>query len=111
LPFYVELRAPGSFAGTAGFDLPQLPGTLLMKIGNPVVGSQEIEGESWFVQTHEFALFSQRPGTLEVPPFSVRFASREGFTGPAKEMQAKAPSWKVDIRRPPGSDKIGFLIT
>jgi hypothetical protein len=111
LPFYVELRAPGSFAGTAGFDLPQLPGTFLMKIGNPVVGSQEIEGESWFVQTHEFALFSQRPGTLEVPPFSVRFASREGFTGPTKEMQAKAPSWKVDIRRPPGSDKIGFLIT
>jgi len=111
VPFYVELRAPGSFEGTAGFDLPQLPGTLLMEIGNPVVSSQDFEGRSWFVKTHEFALFSQKPGLLDVPPFSVRFASREGFTGPAKDMQAQAPAWKVEIRRPPGSESIGFLIT
>ena len=111
VPFYVELRAPGSFQGTAGFDLPQLPGTLLMKIGNPVVSSQDFEGRSWFVQTHEFALFSQKPGLLDVPSFSVRFASREDFTGPAKDMQAQVPAWKVEVRRPPGSENIGFLIT
>ena len=109
--FFVELRAAGSFAGTAGFDMPQLPGTLVMKIGNPVVSSQDIEGESWFVQAHEFALFSQKAGLLEVPSFSVRFASREGFTGPASDVEAQAPGWKVEIQRPPGSDNIGFLIT
>jgi hypothetical protein len=111
VPFFVELRASGSFAGTASFDLPQLPGTVVMKIGNPVVSSQELEGQSWFVQTHEFALFSQRPGPLEVPAFAVRFSSRDGFTGPVKDMQAQVPAWTIAIERPPGSDRIGFLIT
>lgn len=106
----VDLRASGSFAGTAAFDLPQLPGVLLMKIGNPVVGSEESEDQSWFVQTHEFALFSQKPGVLEVPAFAVRFSHRQGFTGPVTEVQAEAPGWELEIGRPPGSDRIGFLI-
>jgi hypothetical protein len=111
VPFFVELRSPGSFAGSASFDLPQLPGTLLMKIGNPVVGSQEIEGANWFVQTHEFALFSQRSGSLEVPAFTVRFSRRDGFTGPATDIKAESPGFKIEIRRPPGSETIGFLVT
>lgn len=111
LPFFIELRAPGTFAGTASFDLPQLPRTLLIKIGEPVVSSRELEGETWFVQTHEFALFSQEPGMLEVPAISVRFARREGFTGPASDVQAQSPSFKVEILRPPGSSNIGFLVT
>jgi hypothetical protein len=111
VPFYIELRAKGSFAGVANFDLPQLPGTIIMKIGNPVVSSQTIEDQSWFVQSHEFALFSQKPGRLDMPAFAVRFSSRDGFTGPVEERQAKAPGWSVDIVRPPGSEKIGFLIT
>ena len=111
LPFYIELRAPGLFAGTANFDLPQLPRTLLIKIGEPVVGSQQLEGETWFVQTHEFALFSQETGMLEVPAINVRFARREGFTGPAIDVQAQSPSLTVEVQRPPDSGKIGFLIT
>lgn len=111
VPFYVELRATGSFAGVANFDLPQLPGTIIMKIGNPIVSSQEIEGQSWFVQTHEFVLFSQKPGRLDMPAFAVRFSSHDGFTGPVKDQQLKAPSWSIEIERPPGSEKIGFLIT
>lgn len=111
VPFFVELRSPGSFAGSANFDLPQLPSTMLMKIGNPVVGSQELEGATWFVQTHEFALFSQMPGSLEVPPFTVRFARRDGFTGPVSDVKVQSPGFKVEIQRPPGSEKTGFLMT
>jgi len=111
VPLSVELRASGSFAGTATFELPSLPGTLLIKIGTPVVGSQEIDGESWLVQTHEFALFSQRPGLLEVPPFTVRFAHHDGFTGPVREVQAQAPGVQVEIRQPPGSERTGYLLT
>ncbi|MCJ7433499.1 MAG: hypothetical protein MUO77_08435 [Anaerolineales bacterium] len=109
--FYVELRVLGSFAGTATFDLPQVPGTLVIKIGEPVVGSQELEGETWFVQTHEFALFSQRSGSLEIPAFFVRFSRRDGFVGPATEVEAQAEGLVFDIQRPPGTDDIGFLIT
>lgn len=108
---FVELRTPGSFTGSASFDWPKIPGTLVMKIGSPVVGSREIDGTSWFVQTHEFALFSQRSGTLEVPQFPVRFSGRSGFTGPVTDVQAKCPGFNIDIRRPPGSEHIAFLIS
>lgn len=85
LPFFVELRARGTFAGTASFDVPQLLRTLLMKIGDPVVGTRELEGESWFVQKHEFVLFSQEPGMLEVPAISVRYTGRHVSARPRIE--------------------------
>jgi hypothetical protein len=111
LPFYVELRARGSFAGAASFSLPEIPRTVILKVGNPVVSSQEIDGENWFVQTHEFALFSQQSGTVEIPGFEVRFGSRDGFRGPAKEQQAQVPEAQIEIRTPPGSESVGFLVT
>lgn len=111
VPIRIELRAPGSFFGSAAFDLPEIPGTLLLKVGNPVVGSKEIENESWFVQTHEFALFSQKTGTVTIPSFPVRFEAREGFTGDAKPIVAKTESVSIEIQRPPGSEVIPFLVT
>ncbi|MBP8924251.1 MAG: BatD family protein [Pseudomonadales bacterium] len=109
--FYVELHAHGTFAGSPRFELPQIPGSVLMKVGAPVVGSREVDGETWMVQTHEFALFTQTPGRFEMPGFAVHFASREGFSGPVLEREAQAPGWSVEIRRPPRSEAIGFLIT
>lgn len=108
---FVELRAPGSFAGTATFELPQVSGSLFLKVGNPVVSSETIEDTSWFVQTHEFALYSQRTGALELEPFPVRFEHREGFVGPVQEVRAEVPGLRVDVRRPPQSESIGFLVT
>ena len=111
MPFTIELRARGSFSGSASFDLPQVPGTLIVKIGNPVVGSKQLDGENWVVQSHEFALFSQQVGTLEIASFPVRFERREGFTGAAEAMQAETPVLKFQIERPPGSEDINFLVT
>lgn len=111
LSFFIELRALGSFQGSASFDLPQIPGTIIIKTGNPVVSSEEIDNQSWFVQSHEFSLFSQRAGIVEIPTFAVRFASRTGFTGPASDIHAVFPGMKVEIERPPGSEKIKFLVT
>lgn len=109
--FFVELRTEGPFAGTASFALPNLPGVLVLKIGSPVVSSEAAEGRSWIVQTHEFALFSQKAGPFDMPTFPVRFASHEGYTGPVRETQAEVPSWQAEIRRPPGAEKLGFLVT
>ena len=109
--FFVELRSTGSFEGAASFELPQLPGVLVMKIGSPVVGSQELEGQSWLVQTHEFALFSQRSGPLVMPEFTTRFSRRDDFVGPVKDVQAECPSFRIEIERPPGSENVTFLIT
>ncbi|HEY5952724.1 MAG TPA: hypothetical protein VIT18_00075 [Terrimicrobiaceae bacterium] len=111
LPFFVELRSSGSFGGATSFTLPEVPGTVIVKVGNPVVSSEQIEGQSGFVQSHEFALFSQRDGSIEIPEFSVHFGTREGFTGPVTEVDDKVPGFSVRIERPPGTDPNRFLIT
>ena len=111
VPFLVELRAAGSFSGAASFSLPEIPRVVIIKVGNPVVSSEEDKGESVFVQTHEFALFSQQSGTVEIPSFEVRFSHKDGFTGPSKDQSAEVPATKVSIKRPPGSDENQFLVT
>lgn len=111
IPILVELRTKGTFAGATSFDLPEVPGALLLKIGNPVISSRAIDGENFFVQTHEFALFSQRVGQVEIPSFPVRFATRTGFTGPIVDEQSNVPAVRVDVKRPPGTEGLGYLVT
>jgi hypothetical protein len=111
VPFFVELRSSGSFAGSASFDLPEIPGAMVMKIGGPSVSSEQIEGKTWFVQSHEFALFSQKPGSLEISAFPVRFSQREGFSGPVSDVNAESPGFEITIQAPTGSENIPFLVT
>jgi hypothetical protein len=111
VPFYVELRGTGAFVGSARFVLPELPGALLLKVGNPTVASQRIDGEDLFVQTHEFALFAQRAGALDLAGIEVTFASREGFDGPARELTARVPALSFAVRRPPGLDPGEFVVS
>lgn len=110
VPVLVELRTRGTFAGAVSFDLPELAGCLLIKVGNPVIGSREILGINYFTQTHEFAIFSQRAGSIVIPRFTVRYSTRDGFTGPITDNQAYVPSAQVEIRRPPGSERLNFVI-
>lgn len=111
LPFFVDLRAKGSFSGAASFSLPDIPQTVIIKIGSPVVSSEEIDGESWFVQSHEFALFTQQSGSVAIPQFEVRFSHRDGFVGPTFDKKVNVPAATVEIRRPPGSEAGTFLVT
>ncbi|MEM6279122.1 MAG: hypothetical protein AAF733_06565 [Verrucomicrobiota bacterium] len=109
--FTIELRAKGSFSGTAYFDLPEMPGIFILKTGNPVVGSEEIERESWFTQTHQFSLFSQKSGEVILPAIPIRFAAKEGFTGEAKEVSASTEPVTLRFQRPPGTQEIPFLVS
>ncbi|MBX3417259.1 MAG: BatD family protein [Pirellulaceae bacterium] len=111
IPVLVELAIRGTFAGATSFDIPEVPGSLLIKIGNPVISSREVDGETWFIQTHEFALFSQNHGQVTIPAFPVRFAHRSGFTGPIRDGQAEVPEVQLKIKRPPGIKPQGFVVT
>lgn len=111
VPFTVQLRAPGSFSGAAMFSLPEIPRVVIIKTGSPVVSSEEIEGKTWFVQTHDFALFSQQSGTVTIPEFTVRFSHKDGFTGPVHDQSAQVPAAQVKIERPPGNLARDFLVT
>ena len=109
--FVVNLRGRGPFVGAASFSLPQIPRTVILKVGNPVVSAEEIEDESWFVQKHEFALFSQTDGVVEIPSFEVRFSNRDGFTGPKQDHVEKISAFQLQMKRPQGSDPDAFLVT
>ena len=109
--FFRRTTSSGSFGGAASFTIPQVPGTVIVKVGDPIVSSEQIEGESWFVQSHEFALFSQRDGSIEMPEFPVHFGTRKGFTGPVTEVDEKVPGFSIQIERPPRTDPNRFLIT
>ena len=60
VPFVVTLISPGPFSGTARFQLPEIPGTLIVKQGNPMVGSETVNGESMMTQRHEFSIYTQQ---------------------------------------------------
>lgn len=111
VPVFIDLRTKGSFGGATDFSTPRIPGGLWMKVGNATVSSRQIEGETYFVQSHEFAFYSQREGAVEIPSFEVRFGTRDGFTGPVTERREPVPATTVKIRRPPGTDAGTFLVT
>lgn len=111
LPFYVKVRAPGSFVGATSFSLPQIPRTVILQVGTPVVSSEDVGDDSWFVQTHEFALYSQTSGTVKIPAFEVRYSNRDGFTGPATDHKQRTSDVTVEIQQPPDYDPNIFLVT
>ena len=107
----VILRSPGPFSGTATFDLPQVSQTAFMKVGNPVVGSETVNGESFLSQTHRFAVYSQLEGKVVIPSFTVRFSGKKTFTGEAEPMEGKTKEISYQSNRPEGTEGIGFLVT
>ena len=111
LSFYVTLRGEGPFVGAASFTIPQLARTLVTRVGSPLVSSEKIEEKTWLVQRHEFALFSQAEGSLELRGLSVRFTNKDGYTGPEIEHAEAIPAVMIQVNRPVGSETLGFLVT
>lgn len=71
----VELLAPGYFSGAPVFDLPQVPGALILPPEEtPVLSTEEAGGVSYTVQRHELMVFARRAGPVKVPSLEVRFA-------------------------------------
>ena len=98
----VTLFSPGPFSGTAAFDLPEIPGVYFLKSGSPLVGSEEVEGESWFTQLHELTVFSQREGEVVIPPIRVRYEGKRSFTGKPEPFAGSTPELRFTSKRPPG---------
>ncbi|MCH7224846.1 hypothetical protein [Haloferula sp. A504] len=111
IAFFIELHAPGTFDGAASFDIPRMPQSVVLKTGNPVLGSVTEGDTEYFTQRHEFALFSQAQGEVELPPITARFAHKKGYTGPSYEAVETIPTTRFTIRRPPGSEHLDFLVT
>ena len=57
----VELLTVTTFASAPVFEFPKIPEAILMQLEErPVLGTEEIDGESYTVQRHELVLFVMR---------------------------------------------------
>ncbi|PQO40226.1 BatD family protein [Blastopirellula marina] len=111
IAFYVEVRAKGSFDGATSFSLPEVPQTVIVKVGSPIVSSQQEGDDTWFVQIHEFAVFTQAAGKLTIPTFAVRYGHHDGFVGPVHQESGEVPEASVEVQAPAGRKPGQFLIT
>jgi hypothetical protein len=106
----VTLYSPGPFSGTVSFSLPELPRTAILKESSPLVGSETIDGESWFTQRHELTIFTQQVGEIVLPSFEVRFSGKKTFTSDAEPMEGKTPELRFQSKRPPGTEQMNFVV-
>jgi len=109
--FVVTLYSPGPFTGTPVFQIPELGDTVISKDGSPVVGSESIGGDSWITQRHEFNLYTQKTGTIQVPEFQVSFESKDDFLGDAKPRKGETEPFEFVSARPPGTDELPFVVS
>lgn len=111
VPLIITLYSPGPFSGTAAFDLPELPQTVFVKTGSPLVGSEDADGESYLTQRHEFTLYTQRSGEIEIPAFRIRFSGKKTFTSDAVSTEGFTPELQFESKRPLGSESMGVVIS
>lgn len=106
----ITLYSSGPFSGTASFDWPELPALAFVRAGNPLVGSESIDGKTWLTQRHEFAIYTQRAGEVVIPSFRVRFAGKTTFVSEAEPMQGFTPELRFRSERPPGTEQQGVVL-
>lgn len=108
----VELLAPGTFASAPSFDLPQVPGVILIPPeGRPVIGSETIGDVDYTSQRHELQVYAQRPGEVQMPEFAVRFESSPAFGQPATDERVVVPAVSFTAKMPPGAEGLSMVIT
>lgn len=110
VPLVLTLYSPGPFSGTASFDLPRLPQTVVIPSGTPVVGSTTVDGDTYFTQRHVLTIYTQRSGEIEIPAFEVRFAGKKTFTSDPEPINGTTKPLKFQSNRPPGTDELGVVI-
>ncbi|WP_182869597.1 BatD family protein [Stieleria mannarensis] len=107
----ITLYSPGPFSGTATFEFPELSQTVLIRGDSPVVGSESMDGVTYFTQRHEVTVYTQRNGRIVIPSFQVRFAGKKTFTSAPEPIEGVTPELTFQSKRPPGTDSLGFVLT
>ena len=106
----ITLYSPGPFSGTASFDWPEVSALAFVRAGNPLVGSESIDGQTWLTQRHEFAIYTQRVGEVIIPSFRARFAGKTTFTSEAEPIEGFTPELRFRSEHPPGTEHLGIVV-
>ncbi len=107
----IILATPDLFAGVPTFEIPPIPGTIVLSpSGSPDVGSEQFGDTTFTTQRHEFAVYAERPGTVHVPPFPIRFESNAGYSKPTIQRRVTTEEISFTAKNPPGSEGLGTVI-
>lgn len=110
--FTVILKTPETFASAPDFDLPRVPGVILVPPqGRPILGTEMIGEDSYTTQTHELAVFPQRPGGVTIPPWTIRFDSSKGFGQPVQARTVTTSPVTFTVKPPPGTEHLAAVLT
>ena len=109
----VELKVPGFFSGTPAFDLPEVPGVILMPPQDrPLLGSETIASTSYTVQRHELGVFARSGGQHSIPSFRVRLGYKKSPLDKDKiAASVMTPAVLIDVRIPEGAEQLGNVIS
>lgn len=100
-----------SFSGQA-WVLPQVPGAFLMQNESSALNlSERRQGVSWQGVRYSFQLYPQRPGKQTVPPFAVRFETRNGYGSKPQAWSFETPRLEFEARLPPGAGQDDLVLT
>lgn len=110
--FHVTLFAQSRFTGSPRFDIPDVPGVIIMEVEDrPVLGSIRDNGSEFLTKTHEFAVFPQVHGDFEIPSFPVSFAYVDNSTNQAIQGTHKTNSIRFSVQQPEGSEFVEFFVS
>jgi hypothetical protein len=108
----VKLYSPTFFAGAAAFDLPSVPGVVILPPqGSPTIGSEAVGDDTYTTQRHELAVYAQRAGAVRLPPIRVRFASDGGIGKPPVPRRGATRELTFTAKMPPGAEGLATVIT
>lgn len=102
--FWVNVIVEGRFDGSTLFDLPQVPGVILMKPEErSVLSARTIENREYVVQQHEFSLFCQKDADIRIPEIKVRCGSIRSQGETPNQHVLSVPKFEITPRLPEGA--------
>jgi hypothetical protein len=97
----VVLATTTIFSSAPAFEIPSIPGAVLMHVEDrPVLGTEDFDGTSYTTQTHELAFFGMRPARFTIPAFDIRFESPPMFGQKPVERRVKVPELTIEATLP-----------
>lgn len=112
LSFYVKLLSPTWFSGSPRFDLPDIQGGMLYRVqSSPILGSEQVSGQSYTSQLHEFWFFPTKKGEITVPGISVSFSTAVPGGGESLHHQLQTAPFLVSVQSIPGAEGKTQLIS
>jgi hypothetical protein len=109
---HVDLLATGFTFSNQHFDLPEVPGALVLQPdSNALKLSEEKDGVTWQILRYDFNIFPQRAGTLQVPKIGVAFSVSAGYGKLEQDFQFTTEPLNVIVELPPGAKAGETLVT